>query len=735
MGCSVGKSSRARVREVEEEVKALLQEKAELLERLERAKASSSAAAPEGGPVKGSTAKAEAGGDEAAVALPGSIPAEDAEGPGPSDAAPPGEVAIDVAPEPQKELPSLPPDGQASAAKAVADTPRDVGISEPQAEAARPDPWAWEDRPPSSKEVGVPLEAEAAAPATPLPPASPPPPEEPPEALGTNAPIRASPADWAAALESENAALRGQLQESVAGLDGASVAEEAPASTGTPDGVSSSQPDGSATPTPPGLSGVTCAECKAGGELFIDSSDMQCYCEACWMEYYGSPPRRSFAQSLVAVESGGIWNDIRLSDVWRTVPLPGWPPAALAPAPIHSGDRADPEGEVWSCVYVRHRRDVVGPHAQEQHSMGRPLYGEILAGRYRVGEVVGEGHFTRAFAAEDLTTGSTALCLKRHRNLSVEALSDLLAIGRRIDGVDPRAEAFPRLLDAFYDLSGFTVEGLLEGKNCLAIAQGDPQFFADLGCLRTVARGALRGLALLERAGVVHNDVKADNIIWTGRTEMGTAADDSNAASQTVKLVDFGCARLDQREDPGRNWALAENGAGHLGKWAPEMALRLPITHRSDVWGVAVSLCELHCGRFVWRTEADTVEVVVAQQIGLCGLRNGLPSSLLGRSPLDITQLYTPAPIHLPLRKNGQGKMEVLRPVRYGLSQVLGDDWQEQGKGDLQNFLSTALVADPEARPPASQLLQHRFAASPEEAHPRGCVANPEDEALVGDLV
>ena len=48
-----------------------------------------------------------------------------------------------------------------------------------------------------------------------------------------------------------------------------------------------------------------------------------------------------------------------------------------------------------------------------------------------------------------------------------------------------------------------------------------------------------------------------------------------------MKIVDFGCARL------AGDWALAEGGAGHLGKWSPEMILRLPIGHRSDVWGTA----------------------------------------------------------------------------------------------------------------------------------------------------
>ena len=39
--------------------------------------------------------------------------------------------------------------------------------------------------------------------------------------------------------------------------------------------------------------------------------------------------------------------------------------------------------------------------------------------------------------------------------------------------------------------------------------------FRELSRLRQVAFGTLSGLALLEKAGVVHNDVKPDNLMWT----------------------------------------------------------------------------------------------------------------------------------------------------------------------------------------------------------------------------
>lgn len=462
---------------------------------------------------------------------------------------------------------------------------------------------------------------------------------------------------------------------------------------------------------------LTCCQCQVESvELFIDPSDMNRYCERCWIDYYGQPPARCELQPLVNVEVMEIWNEDRLALAWSELPLPGWPPPQVAPLPSSS----DLEGEVWSSVAVRVRRDIVGPHARDQNNADRPYPGEILAGRYQCKTLVGEGHFTKAFLAEDLTAG-TCVCVKRHRSLSVEALADLMVLGRRLNEVDAGGLHFPRLLDAFYDIVGFTVESLLEGQNCLAVAMNDPKFFCDLRNLRQVANGALRGLMLLDQAGIVHNDVKPDNLIWMDSACRwdGGDTDGSTASSPTVRIVDFGCARLDQREEHGRNWSLAEGGAGHLGKWSPEMTLRLPITHRGDVWGLAISLCELHCGRCVWRNEADTAEVVLAQSIGLCNLyETGVPSSLMRRSPLDIRQLYTPAPRHFPLRRNTLGQLEALQPARYGLEQVLGDDWREAGKAELHELLRGALIIDPLYRPSAAQCLDRfSFASSvsPEE--------------------
>lgn len=247
-------------------------------------------------------------------------------------------------------------------------------------------------------------------------------------------------------------------------------------------------------------------------------------------------------------------------------------------------------------------------------------------------------------------------------------------------------------------MSSFTVESLVEGQHCLAMSKITPGFFTkNLRHVQIVACDCLNGLKQLEVAGVVHNDLKADNLIWVKGGK--------DLKRQCVKIVDFGCARLDQREIPGRNWDLAEGGQGNLGKWPPEMVFKLPISHVADVWGLAVTLCELHSDRFVWRDDRDTPEKVLAQALALCNERLGVPKELLLKSQADVYSFITPGPRHLPVRRDAQGKMEVLEPNEYGLEQVLGEGWHRTEKKKLGDFLEAALVINPSDRPSASKLL------------------------------
>eukprot|EP00930_Biecheleria_cincta_P059582 TRINITY_DN4528_c0_g1_i1.p1 TRINITY_DN4528_c0_g1~~TRINITY_DN4528_c0_g1_i1.p1 ORF type:complete len:729 (-),score=170.63 TRINITY_DN4528_c0_g1_i1:57-2243(-) len=453
-----------------------------------------------------------------------------------------------------------------------------------------------------------------------------------------------------------------------------------------------------------------CEDCNATGELFEDPTDGSIYCEKCWVDYYNETPTRYgmpivMFPNLVKVKPCKVWNELDILQSWNSQPLKGWPPPFAQSGPVDSS--SDPQGieDSWADVKIHLRPGLVGTFARQRTKEVHPRLGEVLCKRFRIEHMVGSGHFTRAYLATDIEE-NRKVCVKRHNGLTVELLTDLLTVGSRIDNVDPEGRFFAKLTHAFFDMVGYTVEMLLEGRNCLEMCRSDPSHFKNLRNLQIVALGCIRGLMLLSEASVVHCDMKADNFMWTVR----------EGEEPTVRIVDFGCSRLDCRIENGRNWALNENGAGHIGKWAPEMVLRLPVTAKHDVWGHAVALFELYAGRNMWNKEGDTVEYVLAQALGLCNARNGMPAELLRRSPIDIRQLYTPSPCHFPVQRLGHApnlRFKEFRPARWGHGCVLGpeEDWDDLKKL-LSQYVQTSMTLDPNKRPSAADMLSHEFLQS-----------------------
>jgi len=85
--------------------------------------------------------------------------------------------------------------------------------------------------------------------------------------------------------------------------------------------------------------------------------------------------------------------------------------------------------------------------------------------------------------------------------------------------------------------------------------------------------GACHGLAYAHRAGVIHLDIKPDNLMLD---ETGV-----------VKVLDFGISRVVENE------TRTAQGAGTLRYMSPEQVQGKPLDHRSDVFSLGCSLFEL----------------------------------------------------------------------------------------------------------------------------------------------
>jgi serine/threonine-protein kinase len=111
-----------------------------------------------------------------------------------------------------------------------------------------------------------------------------------------------------------------------------------------------------------------------------------------------------------------------------------------------------------------------------------------------------------------------------------------------------------------------------------------------------IARQLCAGLEAAHAVGVLHRDVKPENLIIE--------------ASGNAKLMDFGIARPIRRTQPGQTQPGMFVGTPHYS--APEQLAGDEVDHRADIYSSGVLLCETFCGKLPF-DGANTMEIYMAQ--------------------------------------------------------------------------------------------------------------------------
>lgn len=140
-----------------------------------------------------------------------------------------------------------------------------------------------------------------------------------------------------------------------------------------------------------------------------------------------------------------------------------------------------------------------------------------------------------------------------------------------------------------------------------------------------VLGGLCAGLGRAHREGIVHRDIKGENVML---------ADDTDLTQ--VKLVDFGVAKLlEQGGPPG----ITRTGIrlGTPGYMAPEQILGLPVDGRADIYALGVLLFELVTGElpFTGAFRVEIEEKALNAPVPPASERAGVPAALdvvIGRS-------------------------------------------------------------------------------------------------------
>ncbi|WP_051732207.1 Stk1 family PASTA domain-containing Ser/Thr kinase [Kitasatospora phosalacinea] len=211
-----------------------------------------------------------------------------------------------------------------------------------------------------------------------------------------------------------------------------------------------------------------------------------------------------------------------------------------------------------------------------------PLYGVLLDGRYRVEQRIAVGGMSTVYRGTDTRLDRTVALKVMHPSLAGDAdftarfIREAKAVARLAhpnvvnvldQGADPRA-----VFMAMEYVPGGNLREVLRDRGALSVR-------AALDVLEPV----LAALGAAHRAGLVHRDVKPENVLITD--------------NGMVKVADFGLVRVLAGTDSAATSAT-ETGQllGTVSYLAPEQIRQEPTDQRVDVYAAGILLYEMLTG-------------------------------------------------------------------------------------------------------------------------------------------
>ncbi|WP_449406851.1 Stk1 family PASTA domain-containing Ser/Thr kinase [Microbacterium betulae] len=212
-----------------------------------------------------------------------------------------------------------------------------------------------------------------------------------------------------------------------------------------------------------------------------------------------------------------------------------------------------------------------------------PLIGRLVDDRYRVRGRIARGGMATVYVATDLRLERRVALKVMHSHLS----DDSVFQSRFIQEARTAARlSDPHVVNVFDQgqdgelaylvmeyLPGITLRELLKEQRRLTVTQ-----------TITVMDAVLSGLSSAHRAGLIHRDVKPENVLL--------------AEDGRIKIGDFGLARA-----TSANTATGQQLLGTIAYLAPELVTRGTADTRSDIYALGIMLYEMLAGEQPYKGE------------------------------------------------------------------------------------------------------------------------------------
>lgn len=247
------------------------------------------------------------------------------------------------------------------------------------------------------------------------------------------------------------------------------------------------------------------------------------------------------------------------------------------------------------------------------------LVGQLVAGRYRVEQLLGAGGMGAVYRAEHTQLRKSVALKVLHRSMltNEEAVARFeregIAAARIEHSNVASATDFGRLEDGAF----FLVMEYVDGRSLAGALREGP--LAPDRAVR-IGRQVLEALEAAHSLDIVHRDLKPDNIMLVERE-----------GSERVKVLDFGIAKVRFADAPSGQLTQLGTVFGTPEYMCPEQAMGQAVDHRADLYAFGIILYEMLAGQVPF--QADDLMVLLTKQM------TEVPPMLPQSVPTDLQSL------------------------------------------------------------------------------------------------
>ncbi len=217
-------------------------------------------------------------------------------------------------------------------------------------------------------------------------------------------------------------------------------------------------------------------------------------------------------------------------------------------------------------------------------SVGDPVTGRVLDGRYRMGPRIARGGMASVYEAHDLRLDRTVAVKVMHPGLGDD---DEFAARFVREARAAARLSHPNVVAVFDqgndDGTVFLAMELVPGHTLRDVIRKESPMSATRAL--ALVEPILSALATAHRAGLVHRDIKPENVL---------IATDPHSGASRVKVADFGLAKAVSADT--QHTATGGVLIGTVSYLAPELVVDGRADARADVYAVGVVLYELLTG-------------------------------------------------------------------------------------------------------------------------------------------